>query len=98
VQAFDTPHFDANWLLREGQGVLRGPKSKEAARTGAIAGMSSALSLTQVRRTPNCRGDSAVLVEIQDSREAARTGAIASMASALSLTQVWKSFLARVCS
>lgn len=41
--------FNAAWLLSEGQGVLRGPKSKEAARAGAIAGMSSALFLTEVQ-------------------------------------------------
>ncbi len=41
-------NFNAGWLLAEGQGLLRGPKSKEAARAGAIAGLSSALSLTQV--------------------------------------------------
>lgn len=42
-----TGPLTAAWLLDEGQGVLWGPKSKEAARAGAIAGMSSALSLTQ---------------------------------------------------
>lgn len=46
LQAFsaDGP-FTASWLLAEGQGVLQGPKTKTAARAGAIAGMSSALSL-----------------------------------------------------